>query len=281
MVNTPEVIMFIGHINDLLVGQANSIEVLENNKILINDNGVYKIGSNICPHQNSKIISGTKTELRCQYHGWAWNMDGSPKDSGSSTMCNEQRLHMKQAYQYKGLLFEKELDFSMFDDLGFDNLRLDEFRVDTVNADPKISMDIFLDVDHIPVVHNGVYDLLGIEGKANVKWNYADWGSMQTVSDESGNVIARWIAIYPYTMIEWQSGALFVTRSFTDTKIAVWKYYDITDSEENYKLNMGMWENAFSQDKAQAERMVRFPSANLEEAKLHYRNWLKNNESSL
>jgi phenylpropionate dioxygenase-like ring-hydroxylating dioxygenase large terminal subunit len=273
--------MFIGHINDLLVGQAKSIEVLENNKILINDNGVYKIGSNICPHQNSKIISGTKTELRCQYHGWAWNMDGSPKDSGSSTMCNEQRLHMKQAYQYKGLLFEKELDFSMFDDLGFVNLRLDEFRVDTVNADPKVSMDIFLDVDHIPVVHNGVYDLLGIEGKANVKWNYADWGSMQTVSDESGNVIARWIAIYPYTMIEWQSGALFVTRSFTDTKIAVWKYYDITDSAEHYKLNAGMWENAFSQDKAQAERMFRFPSANLEESKIHYRNWLKNNESSL
>ena len=281
MVNTPEVIMFIGHINDLLVGQAKSIEVLENNKILINDNGVYKIGSNICPHQNSKIISGTKTELRCQYHGWAWNMDGSPKDSGSSTMCNEQRLHMKQAYQYKGLLFEKELDFSMFDDLGFVNLRLDEFRVDTVNADPKVSMDIFLDVDHIPVVHNGVYDLLGIEGKANVKWNYADWGSMQTVSNESGSVIARWIAIYPYTMIEWQSGALFVTRSFTDTKIAVWKYYDLTDSAEHYKLNVGMWENAFSQDKAQAERMFRFPSANLEEAKLHYRNWLKNNESSL
>jgi hypothetical protein len=35
-----------------------------------------------------------------------------------------------------------------------------------------------------------------------------------------------------------------------------------------------MWENAFSQDKAQAEQMVRFPSANLEEAKIHYREWL-------
>ena len=35
-----------------------------------------------------------------------------------------------------------------------------------------------------------------------------------------------------------------------------------------------MWENAFSQDKHQAEQMVRFPSTNLEEAKLHYRNWL-------
>jgi phenylpropionate dioxygenase-like ring-hydroxylating dioxygenase large terminal subunit len=266
--------MFLGHITDLNFGESKSIEVLENKKILINDNGNYKIGSNICPHQNSRIISGIQVELRCQYHGWAWNIDGTPKDSGASSMCNEQRLHMKSAYEYNGLLFEDRLDLTMLKELDFSNLRLDEFRIDEVNADPKISMDIFLDVDHIPVVHNGVYDLLGIEGRADVKWNYADWGSMQTVSDETGKVIARWIAIYPYTMIEWQDHALFVTRSFNETKIAVWKYKDITDSEENYQLNSAMWENAFSQDKEQAEKMVRFPSANLEEAKLHYRNWL-------
>lgn len=266
--------MFLGHITDLQPGQAKSIEVLENKKILINENGTYKLGSNICPHQNSRIISGTRTELRCQYHGWSWNMDGTPKDSGASTMCNEQRLHTKPVYEYNGLLFEEQLDFSMLNGLSFENLRLDEFRVDVVDADPKISMDIFLDVDHIPIVHNGVYDLLGIEGKADVVWDYAKWGSMQTVSDEQGNVIARWIAIYPYTMIEWQAGALFVTRSFETTKMAVWKYKDITDTEENYKINSSMWENAFAQDKAQAEQMVRFPSANLEDAKQHYRNWL-------
>jgi phenylpropionate dioxygenase-like ring-hydroxylating dioxygenase large terminal subunit len=269
--------MFLGHTTDLQSGQAKSIEVLENKKVLINDNGTYKIGSNICPHQNSRIISGVQTELRCQYHGWSWHMDGTAKDSGASSMCNEQRLHIKPAYEYKGLLFEQELDFSMLEGLTFENLRLDEYRVDTVNADPKISMDIFLDVDHIPIVHNGVYDLLGIEGRADVSWNYADWGSMQTVSNESGVVIARWIAIYPFTMIEWQAGALFITRSFTDTKMAVWKYYDTSNTPENYKLNSDMWENAFSQDKAQAEQMARFPSANLEEAKLHYRTWLKNN----
>lgn len=269
--------MFIGHTSDLVNGQAKSIAVLENKKVLINDNGTYKIGSNICPHQNSRIISGTKTELRCQYHGWAWNMDGTPKDSGASSMCNEQRLHTRPAYEYNGLLFEQELDLSMLEGLNFENLRLDEFRIDTVDADPKISMDIFLDVDHIPIVHNGVYDLLGIEGQADVKWDYADWGSMQTVSDETGKVIARWIAIYPYTMIEWQDGALFVTRSFNETKMAVWKYYDTTDTISNYKLNLDMWENAFAQDKAQAEQMARFPSANLEESKIHYRNWLSKN----
>lgn len=273
--------MFLGHITDLVSGQCKSIDSLDNKKILINDYGIYKIGSNICPHQNSRIISGTTSDLRCQYHGWSWHTDGTPKDSGASSMCNKQTLYTKSAHIFNSLIFEEELNFEILQNLNFENLRLQEYRIDTVNADPKISMDIFLDVDHIPIVHNGVYDLLGIEGKADVSWSFADWGSMQTVSDESGKVIARWIAIYPYTMIEWQDKALFVTRSFNDTKIGVWKYKDITESDENYRLNSDMWENAFSQDKMQAEKMVRFPSTNLEEAKVHYREWIKKNESSL
>lgn len=266
--------MFIGHKNDLQIGQSKSIEFFENKKNLINDNGTYKIGSNICPHQNSRIINGVSSELRCQYHGWSWNNDGTPKDSGSSTMCNNHRLHMKPVYEYKGLLFEQEINLSILDSVSFENFQLQEFRVDNVDAAPEISMDIFLDVDHIPVVHNGVYDLLGIQGRADVKWDYADWGSIQTVTDESNKVIARWIAIYPYTMIEWQSGSLFITQSFDSTKMAVWKYKDINDTDTAYKLNSAMWENAFTQDKAQAEQMVRFPSANLEESKKHYRNWI-------
>ena len=273
--------MFLGHVTDLLSGRAKNIDVLENKKFLLNDNGNFKIGSNICPHQNSRIVKDNALELRCPYHGWSWHNDGSPKDSGSSTMCNQQKLHIKPAYEFKGLLFEEKIDLTLLDDLDFSNLRLEQYRVDTVDADPKISMDIFLDVDHIPTVHNGVYDLLGIEGQANVKWDYTDWGNIQTVSDQKGKIIARWIAIYPYTMIEWQDNALFVTRSFSQTKMAVWKYKNVTDTEENYQKNSKMWEAAFAQDKEQATLMLRFPTANLEEAKYHYRDWLNKNGFTL
>ena len=272
--------MFLAHITDLEKNQAKSLDIFKNKIVLINDNGIYKLGSNICPHQNSRIISATKNELRCQYHGWSWHMDGSPKDSGASTMCNKHNLFIKPVYEFNNLIFEQELDFSILSGVNFKNLRLQEYRVDTVNADPKISMDIFLDVDHIPIVHNGVYDLLGIEGKAEVKWDYADWGSMQTVTNSSGKIIAHWIAIYPYTMIEWQNHALFVTRSFNQTQMAVWKYKDITAADENYKINADMWENAFNQDKMQAEKMVHLPSENLEQAKLHYREWIENNKNN-
>lgn len=268
--------MFLGHIADLKNNQAKSLDIFENKKNLINTDGRYVLGSNICPHQNSRIICGTKESLSCQYHGWSWNLDGTPLNSGYTTLCNDVNLHTKPVYEFKGLLFEENIDLG-FLPISFENLRLTEYRVDTVNFDPKISMDIFLDVDHIPVVHNGVYDLLGIKGEAKVDWVYKDWGSVQKVSDELGNLIAVWIAVYPYTMIEWQSGALFVTRCF-DNKIAVWKYNDLSDTDENYKINSNMWETAFQQDKAQAEQMVRFPSTiHLEESKKHYRKWLSDN----
>jgi len=269
--------MFLGHRSDLKNGEIKSLEFLDNKKVLINNNGIYKIGSNICPHQNSRIISGTQVELKCQYHGWSWHNDGSPKDSGASKMCNEARLHVKPVHDYKGLLFADAIDLSVLDNMSFENLELDEFRVDNLNADPKISMDIFLDVDHIPVVHNGVYDLLGIEGEANVTWDFRDWGSVQTVIDADKNTIALWIAVYPYTMIEWQGGDLFVSQCFNEDKIAVWKYKDTSSSIENYKINSKMWETAFAQDKTQAEQMVRFPTTiYLEDAKKHYREWLTN-----
>jgi hypothetical protein len=269
--------MFLGHRTDLENGQIKSLEILDGKKVLLNDNGSYKLGSNICPHQNSRIISGTTTELKCQYHGWSWHNDGTPRDSGASKMCNEARLHMKPVHEYKGLLFADDVDLSVLGEMSFENLELDEFRIETLNADPKVSMDIFLDVDHIPIVHNGVYDLLGIEGEANVGWDFREWGSVQTVTDKQNNKIALWIAVYPYTMIEWQAGALFVSQCFNDNKIAVWKYKDKTDSKRNYKINSNMWEVAFAQDVRQAEQMVRFPTTiYLEDAKKHYREWLTN-----
>lgn len=267
--------MFLGHVTDIKNGEYKSLEIYDNSKILNNNNGKFRLGNNICPHQNSRIISGLRTEIKCQYHGWSWNTDGSPKDSGSSKMCNKIPLYFRDIYEYKGLLFESPIDLSVIGDISFENLRLDEFRIETIDADPKIIMDIFLDVDHIPTVHKGVYDLLGIEDEAVITWNYLDWGSVQVVIDTYNTVIARWIAIYPYTMIEWQSGFLFVTQCIDNKKIAIWKYKNIDSTEEQYNINSKMWETAFSQDKEQACQMYKFPSAHLEEAKEHYRYFLK------
>jgi phenylpropionate dioxygenase-like ring-hydroxylating dioxygenase large terminal subunit len=272
--------MYLAHRNDLENGEAKPLEQTLNKKFIINDNGKYRIGNNICPHQLSRIIGKKTSELRCQYHGWSWDTQGKPKDSGASCVVNNSSIFFDDnVFETNGLLFDRKIDLSTVPHVSVDNLILAQHRVDTVDADPRITMDIFLDVDHIPYVHEGVYNLLGIEGPANVDWDYFDWGSIQKVSDSEGNQIATWIAVYPYTMIEWQAGSVFITECFDENKIAVWKYYNKDTSYKSFEENSVMWETAFSQDKGQAVQMVRFPNnANLEEAKKHYRTWLENHK---
>jgi phenylpropionate dioxygenase-like ring-hydroxylating dioxygenase large terminal subunit len=269
--------MFIAHRNDIDSGEAKPLEQTDNKKFIINDNGQYKIGNNVCPHQSSRIICKKQTELRCQYHGWSWDHQGKCLDSGSAAQQNNSTLQLEDTIiDNDGLLFDQQLDFSTLPEISFKNLILAQHRIDTINADPRITMDIFLDVDHIPHVHEGVYNLLGIEGPANVSWDYFDWGSIQKVSSNEGKLIASWIAVYPYTMIEWQAGSVFITECLEDNKIAVWKYYNRDTSYKSFEGNSVMWETAWSQDKNQALQMTKFPNtAFLEEAKKHYRYWLQ------
>jgi hypothetical protein len=85
-----------------------------------------------------------------------------------------------------------------------------------------------------------------------------------------------WIAIYPYTMIEWQQGSMFITDVIKQengiTDVAVYKYVDY--SYLKWKENESTWETAWSQDKSQAEQMAVMLLPMLEESKLHYLQWM-------
>jgi hypothetical protein len=93
-----------------------------------------------------------------------------------------------------------------------------------------------------------------------------------------------WLAIYPYTMIEWQHGSLFITDCFSTkdgyTDVAVYKYRDCFASNYEYETNQSTWEIAWSQDKFQSEQMVAVKSQMFEEQKHHYLNWINLNGTS-
>ena len=152
-----------------------------------------------------------------------------------------------------------------------------ETRVDLVKSNHINIMDLFLDVDHIPTVHQGVYDQIGITDFSDIKCEYYTNGSTQFVYDKQ-ELVAAWIAVYPYTMIEWQRGSLFVTvieKQNTDqSNVHVFKY---TNDREQLNLNNTVCETAWKQDREQAELINEVNFENLEIQKLHYRNYLKIN----
>jgi phenylpropionate dioxygenase-like ring-hydroxylating dioxygenase large terminal subunit len=249
---------------------------------------------NVCPHQGSLIISEAKEKLSCQFHSWAWNSQGKPLSAGVTSLCNSFELELADTTVANNLIFSGNISIPELDAFDLSNMTLVEERVDTVNTNYKNIMDVFLDVDHIPVVHRGVYPSIGIKGKTQVIWTYYDWGSLQVIernvdySDEYKSTLlntqeeqtaAFWLAVYPYTMIEWQPGALIVTICCPKdncTDITVLKYRDSRYKDDNWKLNSDIWEFAWSQDKYQATAIVEFCNfkPHLEESKIHFRNWL-------
>jgi hypothetical protein len=159
-------------------------------------------------------------------------------------------------------------------------------------------MDLFLDIDHIPIVHPGVYDRIDIPDVEDISWQTWDGGSAQLVVGDPGSNStwgstmdgrtlthsAAWIALYPQTMFEWQPGAVFVMVNelvADDRTIShVFKYRDHNYSHENWLINEGVWEEAWIQDRSQAELLEpgwrTAGESNLDPEKRAYRRWIAN-----
>ena len=265
--------MFLAHTSSI---DSNSYKVLDQydrKQVLVNT-GKYSIVSNVCPHQQSLISQNDGSGNRsCPYHNWTFTVDGTPLTSGRTAYyCkNNSPLSNLPVYEWNNLLFSVPVDFDV--SVKFDNMTLMESRFDIVDANCETIMDLFLDVDHIQSVHTGVYDLIGITN-TEVSWDYYKNGSVQTVPQG-----ALWIAVYPFTMIEWQQGSMFITVAQpygNQSKVSVFKYMD-KDYCDTWKINEKVWETAWSQDKQQAELITNFPQENLEPQKIHFREFLKSN----
>jgi nitrite reductase/ring-hydroxylating ferredoxin subunit len=259
---------FLRHQNELVDNKI--IPLIDRTKVLVSGDTV-RVYNNVCPHQRSRICNNKQKYFQCQYHGWQWDLNGTP-------LNNEVTLKGTPVHNINGLLFNTAIDIPELAGLNIERYQLVEERVDRVDADWKHIVDVFLDVDHIPVVHEGVYESIGITDESEIKWNYYDWGNTQQVYSENKDLVAVWVMLYPYTMIEWQAGSLFITvcnpkDSYTD--VTVLKYSDPENS--SYTDNSKIFETAWQQDKQQAENIISFPKTVLDEQKMHFRHYLDQN----
>ena len=183
--------VFLAHINDLKPDHKKPLGQLSNLQTLINNDGQYFLANNICPHQRSRILAKEQTEFVCQYHGWSWNNDGSAKNAGTTKVCNNTKLVLKPTFETNGILFKDPIeDTRVFNNIDFTKMVKVSEREDHVNADYKHIMDVFLDVDHVPVLHPGVYDKIGLAGVPKVEWSYYSWGNIQEVKLQDNTVRA-------------------------------------------------------------------------------------------
>ena len=216
--------MFIAHKNDLPLGQYKVIKQARSTRVLLNDGGRFLMQYNICPHQGSRIRTqdqGKGLAAVCPFHGWSWDTNGFPKGNGTTACENAYRLSTTELHEWNGFLFDRSVPVDI--DISGD-YELVSYRADKVAASPLVVMDLFLDVDHIPVVHPKLYDRIDIPRVDDIEWKSWAGGSAQLVPgvpDEGSDWhryvqgrnlthSAAWIALYPGTQFEWQPGGVFV-----------------------------------------------------------------------
>jgi phenylpropionate dioxygenase-like ring-hydroxylating dioxygenase large terminal subunit len=278
--NTNNLDMFLALKQDIANYTAAPLTQHNNNLSLVHADQFYMI-SNVCPHQNSRIACEPTQQLKCPYHGLEYSLAGEGID-------HDYELETLSCYTNQTMLFDQRVDCVFPVDTQY--MQLMQQREDIVQATPNVIMDVFLDVEHIPVAHSGVYDSIGITRFDNLKFSFFDQGSLQTIplqdkqyiheDDLHYNISACWMAVYPGTMIEWQPGALFVTVALPDSKgsrVQVYKYRDIRYSMLDWSNNSIVWETAWEQDRALAENIIAPATANIDELKQHHRAWMRRN----
>lgn len=263
--------MFLGLKQDFKLDCATPIDQLDYKWSVVNHNDHYYLLSNVCPHQNSKISKCVTSQLTCPYHGMQFDLTGIG-------VGNQLMLQRRSCYSNGNMLFDRPVAYNF--PVSTEYFELIEHRRDRVNASIDVIMDVFLDVEHIPVAHAGVYDRIGITAIDRLIYQTFDGGSIQFVppqldnymiaEDKEYNLGACWMALYPGTMIEWQPGALFVTVA-TANGVEIYKYRDTRYAHGSWLLNEEVWELAWSQDRALSENIDEIAHTNLDQLKQHHR----------
>lgn len=267
--------MFLGLKQDFKLDHATPLPQYNKMWSVVHRADEFHLLSNVCPHQLSKINKCRSSELTCPYHGMKFDLLGKG-------LNNDFALSKKICYDDGAMLFTQPIVHTF--PVSTDHFKLVEQRRDIVNAPIDIIMDVFLDIDHIPVAHPGVYDKVGITNIDNLTYKTFDGGSIQFVPAQSDSHMieedrklglgACWMALYPGTMIEWQPGALFVTIA-TAAGVEVFKYRDSRYSTLDWSNNTIVWETAWAQDKELSENIVNLSYANLDDLKKHQREWIQ------
>ncbi len=235
---------YVGH--ELMVPNVGDYQVLETTShasMLVRHEQGISLLSNICRHRQATMYEGrghTK-QLVCPLHRWTYDMQG--KLLGAPHFPENPCLNLPEQgplTQWKGLLFSGQRDVAgdlahlgVSDDLNFDGYMLDRVMVEEYAFNWKTFIEVYLEDYHVEPFHPGLGNFVTCD---DLKWEYGDWYSVQSVGvarglRRAGSAVyakwqervleyrngvppergAIWLTYYPNIMVEWYPHVLVVS----------------------------------------------------------------------
>ena len=176
----------VGHVNDVQeVGDFLTHDIGRDNVFVIRGkDDQLRAFQNVCRHRASRVLEGEGTckgVIRCPYHGWTYQMDGSlmaiPQDEYFPDVDKSTHgLHEIQLEAFHGLLFVRVKGdgpsvadhfghmsrfFEMYDVENY--VRCAETTTQIWNCNWKVAWDNYMENYHIPIGHPGLNRLLNVD----------------------------------------------------------------------------------------------------------------------
>jgi choline monooxygenase len=234
---------YVGH--ELMVPNMGDYHVLEwmhKGKMLVRNEPGVELLSNICRHRQAIMLNGrgNAKNIVCPLHRWTYDTSG--KLMGAPHFPNNPCLHLGKSplQNWNGLLFNGKRDVAkdlaklgVIKDLDFSGYMLDRVMIDHYNFNWKTFIEVYLEDYHVAPFHPGLGHFVTCD---DLKWEYGDWYSVQTVGinkqlSRPGSLIyqkwheqvlrynegkvpphgAIWLTYYPNIMVEWYPHVLVVS----------------------------------------------------------------------
>ena len=190
---------------------------------------------NVCRHRAGPLAQcsgkGAK-QLRCRYHGWTYNLDGSLRtatemkdvaDFDISTV----RLPSLQVREFEGLVFAASENPPPFEEFiegiaerlaqsGYKlaDLRFHQHLSYDIDCNWKTYVDNYLEGYHVPHVHPELNKLLDYRSyvTTTTRWHSMQFSPLESGDDLYGSGDALYYFLYPNTMLNILPGRLQTNR---------------------------------------------------------------------
>ncbi|MDK2125249.1 aromatic ring-hydroxylating oxygenase subunit alpha [Parachitinimonas caeni] len=234
---------YFGH--ELMVPNTGDYQVLE-----MTDGAHYlkraedgiKLLSNVCRHRQAVMLQGrgNASTTVCPLHRWTYDNGG--KLIGAPHFPQNPCLHLPETelVSWNGLLFDARRDvfadlakLGVAKELDFANYHFHSVQVEHYQGNWKTFIEVYLEDYHVVPFHPGLGQFVECD---DLKWEFGDWYSVQTVGVNNrlakagskvyadwhkqvldfyqGEVPAHgaiWLTYYPGIMVEWYPHVLVIS----------------------------------------------------------------------